>query len=167
MFDINVEFNDICVRSIQEKDIYKLKRWFISQHMDLKYYIDFNDLYERFLEYYMSECEFFLKISKDGNLSGILKGRIEFKSKNMVWISCFCVDKSMIDEGKQKIILQNIIDYFCKSFGVSCFLTGVAQSEKSTIKILREINFKVVRINKEFYTNYKDKEDLFILQKIN
>ncbi|MCD2346217.1 GNAT family N-acetyltransferase [Clostridium guangxiense] len=167
MFDIDVKFSDICIKSIQEKDIHNLKKWFISQHMDLKYYINFNDLYERFLEYYMSECEFFLEINKKGNLSGILKGRIEFKSKNMVWISCFCVNEDLINEEEQKSILENMMNYFCMSFGVSCFLTGVAQSEKNTIKILNEINFKVVRVNKEFYTNYKHKEDLLILQKIN
>lgn len=167
MFDIDIKFNDICIKSIQEEDVHKLKKWFISQHMDLKYYIDFNDLYERFLEYYMSECEFFLEINKHENLSGILKGRIEFKSKNMVWISCFCVNEDFIDKDEQKFILENMLDYFCKSFGVSCFLTGVAQSEKNTIRIFREVNFKVIRINKEFYTNYKDKEDLIILQKIN
>lgn len=167
MFDIDIKFNNICIKSIQEEDIHKLKTWFISQHMDLKYYIDFSDLYERFLEYYLSECEFFLEIDKEEKICGILKGRIEFKSKNMVWISCFCVNEKFINNDEQKIILENILDYFCKSFGVSYFLTGVAQSEKNTIKILREINFKVVRINKEFYTNCKDKEDLLILQKTN
>lgn len=167
MFDINIKFNNITITSIQGQDVAKVKEWSQCQHIDLKYNIDFSDLYERFLEYYMSECEFFLKISKHDKLSGILKGRMEFKATNMVWISCFCVDENYIDIIEQKDMLLNVLDYFSKNFGIDSFLTGISSSEKKTMKVFKDANFKIDRVNKEFYSSYENKEDLLIFKKNN
>lgn len=167
MFDINIKFNNICIKSVEEKDIVNIKKWFISQHMDLKYNIDFADLYERFLEYYMSECEFFLKINQGKNLLGILKGRIEFKATNMVWISCFCVDESSIDDFTEREILENVLNYFSENYGIYNFLTGISSGEERMMSLLQHFDFKLVRVNKKFYCTYAKEEDLLIMQKIN
>ncbi|KHD35111.1 hypothetical protein NL50_14530 [Clostridium acetobutylicum] len=161
MFDVDIKFGDVYVRNIEEKDIGELKEIL----KDKKFYLNDEELKEIFLEYYMSECEFFTKILKKGKFVGVFRGRIEFKSSNMVWISYFYVDERYSSYKDSQDILMNILEYFSESFGVTDFITGVTNSEKDMIELWENNDFKTVRINKEFYSDRGYKEDLVIMKK--
>ncbi|WP_242846197.1 hypothetical protein [Clostridium novyi] len=66
MFDIKLDYNNIKITSVEREDIKDIYNWIRMQNsfyvenknMDN---IDYSEFYDRFLEYYFSECEFFFK----------------------------------------------------------------------------------------------------------
>lgn len=62
MFDININMDNMVISNIERQDILYIKDWINNQNLSYLNNtkpIDFNELYERFLEYYVSENEFF------------------------------------------------------------------------------------------------------------
>ncbi|MCD3331341.1 GNAT family N-acetyltransferase, partial [Clostridium botulinum] len=81
MFDIKLEFDNIKILSIEKEDVSPIYKWIRCNNQFLQNEgnenITYDKFYEHFLEYYFSECEFFLKINKENKLIGIFKGRTE------------------------------------------------------------------------------------------
>jgi GNAT superfamily N-acetyltransferase len=169
MFDVNVSFGDVCITSIEKEDIKSIEQWLNSQkcHMDHDglFPINYDELYQRFLEYYVNECEFFLKINKDGKFSGIIKGRIEFKNPNEVWIGCFFLDNDIRKKGIGSEIIDNITLYFNKVYGIRDFSTGVARNSEGTLKFWKNNGYKILRVAQDFYNHNDGYEDMCILKK--
>ncbi|URZ01200.1 GNAT family N-acetyltransferase [Clostridium felsineum] len=163
MFDVDIKFEDICVNNIEEEDLRELREIL----RDKKFYLNDDELREIYLECYMSECEIFTKILKKGKFIGVFRGRIEFKSSNMIWISYFYINNKYSLKKSNQDILMNILDYFSHNFGVCDFITGVTNSEKDMIDMWKNNDFRTVRINKEFYSDKDYKEDLMIMKKYN
>ncbi|MCR3758246.1 GNAT family N-acetyltransferase [Clostridium felsineum] len=163
MFDVDIKFEDICVNNIEEEDLSQLREIL----RDKKFYLNDDELREIYLECYMSECEIFTKILKKGKFIGVFRGRIEFKSSNMIWISYFYINNKYSLKKSNQDILMNILDYFSRNFGVCDFITGVTNSEKDMIDMWKNNDFRTVRINKEFYSDKDYKEDLMIMKKYN
>ncbi|PJI07137.1 MULTISPECIES: GNAT family N-acetyltransferase [Clostridium] len=161
MFDVDIEFEDISVKNIEREDISDLK----SMLKDKKFCLNGNGFDEVFLGYYMSEYEFFTKILKNEEFIGVFRGRIEFKSRNIVWISYFFIDERYSTSKESQNILMNILKYFYNNFGICDFITGITKSEKNMIKMWQNNDFKMIRVNKEFYSDKEYKEDLIIMEK--
>ena len=92
MVDVDIRIEDISISSIEKSDLIYLHEWFKTQ---TEYTENINDnslsvkeLNERYLEYYLSENEFFLKVLFENKLIGVLKGRLEFKNPNEMWYLC-------------------------------------------------------------------------------
>ena len=88
MLDVKIEYKDIKISNVQEKDLVTIQK-LMNKKDFLEGETNLEELRERFLESYISQCEFFLKIEKSSILIGILKGRIEFKNENELWIWYF------------------------------------------------------------------------------
>ena len=91
MFNIDIKFENFSIMNVEEEDILKIENWMDNQqgfNIDVGLNYGTNELYERYLECYMSEGEYFLKVLCGSKLIGIIKGRIEFKNPNEVWIMC-------------------------------------------------------------------------------
>jgi len=167
MFDINIQFDEVEISSVENQDLSNVQNWFnrdglgcIKTQNPLK----FNDFYKRFIEYYASECEFFLKIQLKQKLIGIIKGRVEFKNTNEVWITDFLIDSKNIDEAVSKNILHKVISYFCNSYGINNFFTGVMEEDIIAIEFWKCNGFEIHRIAKDFYNISGIKKDMFILR---
>lgn len=169
MFDVSINYDDVRISSIEKEDIKLLERWLNSQKCYMEqgeqFSIDYSELYQRFLEYYVSECEFFLKIIKADKLSGILKGRIEFKNPNEVWIGCFFIDNDMRNKGLGSSILKSIMLYFNKVYGIKDFFTGTAQKSEGNLRFWKNNGYKVIRVARDFYSFKSSNEDMLILKK--
>ena len=79
MLDVEINFKDMKISGVEEKDLIGIQKWMEANKVFLKEESTLEELKNRFLESYISECEFFFKIEKSEKLSGILKGRIEFQ----------------------------------------------------------------------------------------
>src|SRR5690242_7327038 len=116
MFDINLKLDGLELSSIEEKDLNSIQQWLNSQMYykknPIENLLNSKAFYERFLEYYVSECEFFLKIDKKDELVGIIKGRIDFKNPNEVWIWEFVIDEKKKKQGIDRLVLENVLEHF-------------------------------------------------------
>lgn len=169
MFDVNLSFDDVCISSIMKEDIKLIERLLNSQKCcidsNIQFSIDQDELYQKFLEYYMNECEFFLKINKAGSLSGILKGRIEFKNPNEVWIWYFLLDGNIRGEGLENKVIDNIMLYFNKVYGIRDFFTGVQSRNENILRFWKDNGYKVIRISQDFYDLKEGHGDMLILKR--
>ena len=63
MLDINLTIDNMTILSIEKEDIPYVQNYFKNQCKSQYEELEINNIYEKFLEYYVSENEFFLKIN--------------------------------------------------------------------------------------------------------
>lgn len=169
MFDIDIHFEDIIISSIEKEDILAVQRWINKQNLygeeNLNKPLHLEEMIERFLEYYMSENEFFLKIEKENNIIGIFKGRIEFKNPNEILIWCYVIDSEFRRKGLGTKILNNILDNFRDGYGINCFSTSVMDGSPSVIRFWKKNKFYLLRVSKDFFNIEGKLFDMFILKR--
>lgn len=92
MLDINLKYEDIEIANIEKENIedvfYMMKSNENEANVDYHPLTNVKELEDTFIEYYLSECEFFIKIMYRSYLIGVMKGRAELKS-NEIWILYF------------------------------------------------------------------------------
>ncbi|MCY6354950.1 GNAT family N-acetyltransferase [Clostridium sp. ZS2-4] len=161
MFDIRLKFENIEILSIEKEDLESIYKWYVKEENFLykrqQETMNKNQFYERFLEYYLSECEFFLKIIRNKQLIGIIKGRIEFKNPNEVWLGYMILDHSLRGKGLGGKVLKEIIKYFCVECGICNFYAKVKEKDFSFISFLRKIKFRVLKFSQESGKNTENK----------
>ncbi|NFF60276.1 GNAT family N-acetyltransferase [Clostridium botulinum] len=154
MFDIKLEFDNIKIFSIEKEDVNPIYKWIRCNDQYLQNEcnenITYDEFYEHFLEYYFSECEFFLKINKKNKLIGIFKGRTEFKNPNEVWIKYFLIDKEYRNYGLGSKVLNEILKYFSNDCGIFNFYTNIEDGQSNCIKFLLKNNFYILNSLNEF-----------------
>lgn len=168
MFDVNIGYKEIKISSIEKEDVNDIYKWCNKENVFIEgreNVLELKELYERFLEYYVSECEIFLKILKNDKLIGIFRGRAEFKNPNLLWISCFTLESKYLKTDKAKEILNNILSYFSNNFGINNFLFGVPFEDKEILNILKDSGFEVERISNDFFIGKEKKSNTIILKK--
>jgi GNAT superfamily N-acetyltransferase len=168
MFDINIDIDDVNISSIEKEDIVSLQQWINFQNYNFKDKekpLGLREFYERFLEYYVSEGEFFLKINKGAMLIGVLKGRIEFKSSNEVWFWYFLLDNECRGKGIGSSIIKAVQNHFYQGFGINDFYTGVCEQDTKVLRFWRKNNYKLIRVSKGFFNVNEEDKDMLILKK--
>jgi hypothetical protein len=169
MFEVCINYKDINISSIVMEDIKYIQQWLNEKNKLVYYgnddYLATSEFNEIFLEYYVSESEIFLKILKANRLIGIFKGRIEFKSKNIIWISCFVLEYLYLDNNEGNIMLNEILEFFLQNYGITEFLIGVSVKEKKTLKLLKSNGFKLLRISNDFFMSQDTGSNAMIMQR--
>ncbi|KOA20164.1 acetyltransferase (GNAT) family protein [Clostridium homopropionicum DSM 5847] len=164
MFDIKINSDKIQITSIEKEDLGNIYRWITCQVEPINNNLDFineAEFYERFIEYYLNECEFFLKIEIHNELTGILKGRAEFKNPNEVWINYVFFSQKYRNLGLGSIILKEIIEYFTKDFGIINFFVKIEEDNFNTFDFWKKNKFIIL----EFLVE-KGKKRKAIMKKI-
>lgn len=161
MFDIRLKFENVEILSIEKEDLEKIYKWYVKEENSLHRLqgeaMNENQFYERFLEYYLSECEFFLKVVRDKKLVGIIKGRIEFKNPNEVWIGYMMLDHSLRGKGLGSKVLKEMIKYFCVECGICNFYVKVKEKKNSFVNFLIKNKFQVLRFSQEAARDMKNR----------
>jgi RimJ/RimL family protein N-acetyltransferase len=169
MFDLSINFNDITISSIVQEDIVCIQKWMNEQQFyaqeALNKPMPLKELQERFIEYYMSENEFFLKIKQEDNLIGIFKGRIEFKTTNEVLIWCYILDKEARGRGLGSKILSEILSYFQDKLGINSFSASIVAGSQNAIKFWSKNKFFLHRISKNFFKVEDKILDMLVLKR--
>jgi RimJ/RimL family protein N-acetyltransferase len=166
MLELEINFNDINVSNVEKKDLTQIQAWMEVEKQFVYGENSLEELYERYLESYISECEFFLKINKKNELIGILKGRLEFKNPNEVWIWFFYLNNEYrtIDVGVK--IIQELINYFFDEYGIDIYFTRIIKADGENVGFWKNIGFKIVRMVKDFYCIDGKYMDMLIMKKV-
>lgn len=157
MFDLNIE-NDSFILSNVEKDdmedilklLNKIKVHNYINKLAFEYPVKevlIKEEYfkERFIEYYMSECEYFSKIYYNKILVGIIKGRIEFKNENEDWIGELLIEESFRGLGIGKSVMKLVTGYLNEEFEIKRYYTKVNIKNKELMSFWKSIGFKTVK----------------------
>jgi hypothetical protein len=169
MFNIDIKFDDVSIINVEKEDIFKIKNWINNQHVyniedGLNYGI--REFYERYLEYFVSEGEYFLKVLCKNKLIGILKGRIEFKNPNEVWIMCYLIESQMYGSDLSTRIITEFSKHFHGNYGISNFYTFVSANNSNMLKLWKNNNFEISRVTNNFLEIDSKDKDMLILKKI-
>jgi RimJ/RimL family protein N-acetyltransferase len=153
MFDIKFQIGDIEVESVEEEDINEIYNWFKaeSSYLDENKHeeISENQFCDRFVEYYLSECEFFIKVMICDELIGMIKGRIEFINPNNVWFGYILISEECRNKGIGTTILNSIINYFNTDFGIFNFSTRLRETNMKSLNFWKKSGFIVTQLTNE------------------
>lgn len=168
MFNIDIMFDDVSITSIEREDITKIEEWINKQQvfsMEADHDYGIKEFYERYLEYYVSEGEYFLKVMRESELIGIIKGRIEFKNPNEVWIMCYLVELKFCDADSSATIINEFIKHLNKNYGICNFYTFVSVDNHNMLKLWKANNFEVSRVTSDFLDMNSQGKNILILKK--
>ena len=168
MFDIEVAFDDIDISSIQKEDVSPVQDWMRKQ-VDKNaetVLTNIDELNDRFLEYYLSETEFFLKIKRNDCIIGVFKGRVEFKNPNEVHIWCYILDNDFRGKGIGSKMLIELIKYFENNYSIYNFSTGIIAGSDSAVKFWKKNGFALHRISKSFFNVKGEERDMLVFKRI-
>ncbi|MHC6179026.1 GNAT family N-acetyltransferase [Clostridium sp. JNZ X4-2] len=166
MLDVEIRLRDVEISNVYQQDLIGIKKWMEMKKTFAEEERNLDKLTERFLESYISECEFFLKIKKREELIGILKGRIEFKSQNELWIWFFYLDKIYKDSDLGNVIIKELMGYFSKEYDAAVFFTRIIKNEIENLNFWKQMGFSVVRRVKNFYNINNRYMDMIIMRKV-
>ncbi|MCJ7687753.1 MAG: GNAT family N-acetyltransferase, partial [Clostridiaceae bacterium] len=149
-------------------DIFKIEKWINNQrilNIAAKKNYGINEFYERYLEYYVSEGEYFVKVLFGTELVGIIKGRIEFKNPNEVWIMCYLIEFELYSTGVATSIINKFLIHLYENYGMRNFYTFVSGNNREMLELWKNSDFEISRVTSNFLeVDGKDK-DILILKK--
>lgn len=168
MFDIDFNFEDFTVSSLKNKDIKTVEGWLLSQNEKGGFSenkINLSEVKERYIESLISESEFFLKIVQKDKIIGIIKGRLEFKPLNEVWIWYFIIEKDLRHEHLGSKVLENLTAYFNSELGKYSFFSVVEADNPPAKKFWKSNGFNVIRVAEDYFDYGGNFVDMLIYKK--
>lgn len=166
MLDLKISFNNINILNIEKEDLPQIQFWMEAEKQFIYSENCLEELYERYLESYISECEFFLKITKADKIIGILKGRLELKNPNEVWIWFFYLNNEYRNAGLGSEIMKQLTNYFLDEYGIDIFFTRIIKDDGESISFWKKIGFDTIRVVKDFYCDNGKCMDMLIMKKV-
>lgn len=148
MFNIRMKVDEFLIENVCPEDVEFLHNWINEQNFkcDMKLKLgDYSETYESFLESYLSENEFFLKIMKEEKFLGIIKGRIEFVNPSEVWIMHFIIDQNFrgLNIGSQ--VITHLMKFFIEKFGMKYFYTMTNKMDENMLNFWKRNQFNILR----------------------
>lgn len=168
MLDVVIPIGNLYITNVLEDDIKEIGHWIKLQNYnknDVKF-IELNEkeLYDRYLECYLSECEFFLKIKNCNKLIGILRGKAEFKKSNEITFVFMLLENNIADEEACSII-SALTDYFYNEYSINNFYSYVVDGVNNYMKSWEKNNFFVINRYNQYYNFNNRAYDMLLLQK--
>lgn len=168
MFNIDIKFDDVSIMNVEKEDILKIKNWINKQqdfNIEARLNYDIKEFYERYLECYVSEGEYFLKVLLGSELIGIIKGRIEFKNPNEVWIMCYLIENGLYEADISNIIINEFSKHLHGNYGMCNFYTFSSSNNNAMVEFWKRNNFEKSRITSNFLKIDSEDKDIIILKK--
>lgn len=168
MFNIDIKFDDISIINVEKEDVFNIEDWINSQqafNVDALNNYGIKEFYERYLEYYLSEGEYFLKVICGDKLIGIIKGRIEFKNPNEVWIMCYLMEFRLCSAEISTNIINEFLNHLYKNYGIRNFYTFVSTNNYVMLELWKNNDFQVSRITSNFLEKGSKEDEILILKK--
>ncbi|MCR1935295.1 GNAT family N-acetyltransferase [Clostridium tepidum] len=169
MLDINLKYNDIEIVNVEKENIEDIFHMMKSNknEVNLAFHPLSNEkeLEDTFIEYYLSECEFFIKITYKSRLIGLIKGRAEFKNPNEIWILYFLKDKYSLENKEWYNIIHNLEIYFFKQYSIDNFYVVIDNNNLNFINIFKGNGFSISRMYEKNGYNHIESNEV-VLKKL-
>ena len=167
MLNIQFDCNGYRFSSVEERDLNELAKWIKENNKedDTCYSLDSQIFYRRYLEYYVTDNESFIKVYKDNKLIAVFKGRVELEGKSELFIWLFIMEESARNEGLGSEIVEIIIEYFIREYKIDTIEVGVVENNLEGISFWSSRNFQVARVSKDFFEDKKANERNLVIMK--
>jgi len=168
MLDLALIKDGIAISSINKEDAFSISQWiereknYLNESSSINS-IEFDEFMKRFIEYYITDNEIFLKLQNDEEIIGVLKGRVE-GNELIFWF--FMLGYEYRGRGLGKDIINIIIEHFYNTKGIKCFSAAVSSGNKQALSFWKSNGFEAVRITKDFFEDINDDKDLIIFKKL-
>ena len=168
MLDLALIKDGIAISSINKEDAFSVSQWIESEKNSLgePSYINsikFDEFMKRFIEYYITDNEIFLKLQREEEILGVLKGRIE-DDELIIWF--FMLGYKYRGKGLGKEIINMLIEHFYITEGIKSFSAAVSSGNKVGARFWENNDFEAVRITKNFFEDIDKDKDLIIFKKV-
>ncbi|MCL2320896.1 MAG: GNAT family N-acetyltransferase [Oscillospiraceae bacterium] len=168
MLNLSFSFYPIFVRSAQAEDMgnisIMLNRDLSNSNVVERKSISINKLRLRFIENYISDDDFFLKIQYENEIIGIIKGRINFDNSS-VWISMFYIEKDYRKRGIGKCVYSEVEKILHSEYMIDHISVSITLTEYEEFMFWHNLGFSINRIVNNFYDYYDEKLPMIILNK--
>jgi ribosomal protein S18 acetylase RimI-like enzyme len=153
MVYVNFNYNEYKFSSVEEEDLSALNLWIKENNQEgsILDSLDPQLFYRRFLEYYVTENESFIKVTRNGEIIAAFKGRFEFNKKKELFVWLFIMEKKLRNEGLGTEIINNILECFRKQFNINRVQVGVVEKNINGIAFWNSLGFETMRIAKNFF----------------
>jgi len=169
MFNIDIRFDEVSIVSVEKEDIFEIQNWINKQEgFNKKDGLNYGivDFHERYLEYYISEGEYFLKVLCGSRLIGIIKGRIEFKNPNEVWIMCYLIENKLQNDKISTSIINEFLKHLYENYSICNFYALSSSNNQEMLKLWKNNGFDIIRVTSNFLEVNSEDKDILILKKI-
>lgn len=168
LVSIDFVYNEYEFKNVEEDDLDGLVKW-IRENNDEDstcYSLDSQIFYRRFLEYYVTENECFIKIEKDRELVGVFKGRLELDNKKELFIWFYIVNKELRNRGLGSEFIERIIKYFEDGYSVNIIKVGIVEDNEIAFNFWKGRGFDMLRTVENFFENDRlEEKNLSILKR--
>ena len=168
MVYVNFNHNEYKFSCVEERDLSVLNLWIKENNQEVSTLdsLDPQLFYRRFLEYYVTEDESFIKVTRNGEIIAVFKGRFEFNKKKELFIWLFIIEKRLRNEGVGTEIINEILECFKKQFNINMVQVGVVEKNIDGISFWKSLGFETRRISENFFqTDEIDNRNLVIMGK--
>lgn len=168
MLNLSFNYYPIYVKSVEASDIESIsdmlnKDSSISSMVERKS-ISVQKLRLRFIEYFISDDDFFLKIQYGTQIIGIIKGRINYEDLS-AWISLFYVESGYRRRGIGKYVYREIEAILFNKFRINSVTVSIMHSAYDELMFWENLGFSINRIVNNFYDYYNEKIPMVKLNK--
>jgi len=168
MLNLSFIYYPIYVKNVDVSDIEAIfdmlnKDDSVSNMLEKKS-ISIQKLRLRFLEYFISDDEFFLKIQYVSKIIGIVKGRINFEDSS-AWISLFYVENDHRKRGIGKFVYSEIESILFNKFRIKSVSISIMHNAYEELIFWEKLGFCINRIVNNFYEYHNQKIPMIKLNK--
>jgi RimJ/RimL family protein N-acetyltransferase len=150
MIPVNVKKENFIIRNIEASDlkavlncINEAEENFKTLGRDIS--LDYYELEQRYLESLMNSLEYFCGIYFEEKLIGIVKGRIENRAEEELWILSYLLLQEYRNKGIGTKILKGIEEYFHLNYSIDKYCILILDSNKKGLKFWMNNNYLISR----------------------
>ena len=153
LIPVKISVNDIEIRNIEKSELNEVLLC-VNESEDSFSVLGrtkpftYNDIEQRYLETLISSLEFFCGVYLNGSIIGIIKGRIESKNCNELWILSFLLSGKYRGKGMGSNVLEAFENYFLHNYSIEKFCVLTYENNKRSHEFWKKNNYKLARITK-------------------
>ncbi len=168
MLNLSFNYYPIYVKNILASDIEKISMMLNSDDSIACIIesdsISTDKLRLRFLEYYISDDDFFLKVLYRSEIIGLIKGRV-CTENSTAWISSFYIKNNHRRRGIAKFIYHEIESIVFNKYGISNMYVSTTPYNHNELLFWNNLGYRVNRVVNDFYEYYDRKLPMVMLNK--
>ena len=158
MIPVKIEQDNITISNIEHCNIDSIIKCVNEtgesfQAMGREKQFTYKDVEERYMETLLSSLEFFCGIYVEGEFAGIIKGRLENKSRVELWVLSFILMERYRNQGIGARVVECLEKYFSTGCDVRDFYVIVTQENKKGRDFWTSRGYSVARIARNIYEN--------------
>lgn len=153
MIPVNISFENYEIKNIKFDELYDVLYCINQSNDNMKALgrsspLSIEDIKQRYIETLTNSMEFFCGIFCDHILIGIIKGRIEVKSLNELWLLSLILIEEHRKKGLGSKILKYVEEYFESSYSVEKLCAVIMEDNEYGQRFWKKNDYILNRITR-------------------